>query len=68
VNGAKAGETFWETSETVDGIEERRVSIFTERFDVKLHLLDSLKAGAHAVVIVSLEGDGVAKEVNSVFL
>lgn len=68
VDGAKARETFGETAETVDRVEERRVSVFADRFDVELHFLESLHAGAHTVVVVDFERDGVTQKVNRVFL
>lgn len=66
IDGAHSGETFRNTTETIDGIDERRVSVSTVGVHVELDLIDSFNGRSVDEVIISVEGNSVTNEINSV--
>jgi hypothetical protein len=66
MDSAKSRETFRKTSQTIDRIEERRITILSKGFDVKLDLLDSFDGRLGEVLIISEESDCMSQEINGI--
>ncbi len=66
IDGAHSGETFGDTTETIDGIDEGRVSVSTVGIHVELDLIDGFNSGSLDEAIISVKSDGVTNEINSV--
>lgn len=68
VDGAQSGEGLGETAQAVDGVEEGGVAVLAQGLHVELDLLDAVDGGLLEVLVVAVEGDGVAEEVDGVVL
>jgi len=66
IDGAHSGETFGDTTETIDGIDERRVSVSTVGIHVELDLINSFNGRSVDEVIISVEGNSVTNEINGI--
>jgi hypothetical protein len=62
VNGANSGESFWQTTKTVDGVDVRRCSVAREGVAVDLQFLDSRQCRLIHVFLIQLETHGVRNE------
>jgi hypothetical protein len=68
VNGTEARETLRKSTKTINGIEERRVTVLTKRVNVKLDLLQGFLSRSLKIVIIVVESDCMTQEINSVVL
>lgn len=67
VDGAETRERLGKTSETVDRVEERRVSVFALAFDVKHNFFEGRLSGLLEIAIIELHSQCVADEIHGVF-
>jgi hypothetical protein len=65
MDSTKSRERLREATKTIHGVEERRISIFTNTFHVKVHLLNSRHSRLFKVSIVGMESNGMTHEINS---
>jgi len=66
MDGAHSGETFGDTTQTVDGVQEGRVTISAMRVHVQLDLLDALISGSLNETIISVKGNSVTDEIDDI--
>ena len=68
MDGAHPCEALWDASESVDWVDEGRVSVSSVGVHVELDSIDGVKGGLIEVFVVGVESDGVADKVDGVRL
>lgn len=68
VDGAKTREGFGKTSKTENGVQEGRLTILAKTLNVQVDSLDGIKSGHGEEFFISVKGNGVTHEINSVIL
>mgnify|MGYP006976780602 CR=1 FL=1 len=66
VNGAHSRETFRDTSESIDRVDERRLTVSAMRIHIELNSLDGFNHRSVNEAIISVKGNSVTNEVDSV--
>lgn len=59
-------EAFWDTTETIDGVDERRVTVTADRIHVKLDFIDGFNGGTVEETIIGEQRDSVTNEIDGV--
>lgn len=68
VDGTHSGESLWNSSQSVDWIDEWRITVSSVRVHVELDFLDSVNSWLLKEIVVGIESDGVSQEISSVWL
>ena len=68
MDSAKTRERLWQTSETIHGVEERRVTVFAHGFHIELHLFAGINSRSLEVGVLDVKGNSVAQEIDSLGL
>jgi hypothetical protein len=66
VDSAQSAERLWQTTKTIDWVEERRVTVLAKRVHVKSHLANRVNRGLLEIRVITMECNSVSKEINSV--
>ena len=68
VDSTDPGESFGDATQTVDRVDEGRVSISSHRVGVKLNFADHLDCGQSNEALIGVESNSMTNEVNGVWL
>ena len=66
INGAHSRETFGDTTKTIDGIDEGRVSVSTVRVHVELNSINSFNGGSLDEGIISVKSNSMTDEIDHI--
>lgn len=68
IDGTHSGESFWDTSQSVDWVDEWGITVSSMRIHIELDFFDSEMSWLLQEIIISVKGNSVSQEISGVWL